>query len=376
MSPVDVYNEFLAGFPKRKFSAGLLIAFIDFYFELSVPDLSIKSFDDFLAKFPRQESTSSGGRANTLIVAAPDGRTLSLRPFYNQIERFFRAENSRFDYPSCAPHATQAWIDYRNWLDALTTFSKVELYELRKRVVEYVLKTLQDQSFDPSSARTEPALFRLLLEGFDMSARKNEPTGAAFQGIVFGFLRADNPHLQIEIDKVRTGSKRLQRVGDIDGWDGAQLAISAEVKQFELKPDDVPDLEGFANATGIRGTLGIVVAKSFKQDARALIQGLGVKALDADDLLRIVELWDPLKQRTAVSSFIYYARHVEKNSSLSTRIDEFFHEALSSRDAQNDSSHQYMSPRQSTGIAITSIDAFSEQNAFAKAPGENRFEIR
>jgi len=46
--------------------------------------------------------------------------------------------------------------------------------------------------------------------------------------MVFGFLRADNPHLQIEIDKVRTGSKRLQRVGDIDGWEGARLAISAE----------------------------------------------------------------------------------------------------------------------------------------------------
>ena len=329
MSPEELYNDFLNGFPKRKFSAGLLVSFIDFFFELGLPDARCKNFEQLLQVFPRQELTSSGARANTLIVALPTGGTLSLRPFYNQIERFFRAENSRFDYPSCAPHATQAWIDYQTWLDALAGFDKSELSGLRLKVVEYVLDTLQDQSFDPSTARTEPALFRLLLEGFDMTAQKNEPTGAAFQGIVFGFLRADNPHLQIEIDKVRTGSKRLQRVGDIDGWDGAQLAISAEVKQFELKPDDVPDLEGFANATGLRGTLGIVVARSYKADTRKLIESLGLKALDADDLLRIVELWDPLKQRTAVSSFIYYARHVEKNSSLATRIDEFFKTAVS-----------------------------------------------
>jgi hypothetical protein len=68
-----------------------------------------------------------------------------------------------------------------------------------------------------------------------MTAHKGELTGTSLQGIAFGFLRADNPHLQIEIDKVRTGSKRLQRIGDVDGWEGARLAISAEAKQFEIK---------------------------------------------------------------------------------------------------------------------------------------------
>lgn len=91
-----------------------------------------------------------------------------------------------------------------------------------------MLSNLKSHAFDPSSVKIKPSLFQLLLEEFDLTAQKGEPTGAAFQGMVFGFLRADNPHLQIEIDKVRTGSKRLQRVGDIDGWEGARLAISAE----------------------------------------------------------------------------------------------------------------------------------------------------
>jgi hypothetical protein len=50
----------------------------------------------------------------------------------------------------------------------------------------------------------------------------------------------------------RTGSKRLQRVGDVDGWEGGRLAISAEVKQYALSIDDTRDLESFSNAIGQR----------------------------------------------------------------------------------------------------------------------------
>lgn len=194
---------------------------------------------------------------------------------------------------------------------------------MRARVNQFVLDTLKSQAFDPASIEVEPPLFRLLLDGFEMTAHKSEPTGASFQGIVFGFLRADNPHLQIEIDKVRTGSKRLQRVGDVDGWEGGRLAISAEVKQFELKGTDVPDLESFANATGQRGALGVIAALAFQEGVRQTLEGLGLIPLDVDDMLRIVELWDPIKQRIAVQSFLYYAKHVEKNSSLSGRIEGF-----------------------------------------------------
>lgn len=327
MKPEQLFQEFVNGFPARKFSAGLLMAFIDLYIELGIPSSGAKNYQDIILRFPRQTTTSGGKRANTLIVARPDGTTLSLRPFYNAVERFFRAEHKRFDYPSCAPHATQAWADYESWLDALATYTTEQLGEMRQKVADYVLATLKSQAFDPTSVKTEPPLFRLLLDGFDMAAKKGEPTGAAFQGIVFGFLRADNAHLQIEIDKVRTGSKRLQRVGDIDGWEGERLAISAEVKQFEIKSEDVPDLEGFGNEAGRRGTIGLVVALGFRDGVRELIEDIGLKPLDVDDLLRIVDLWDPLKQRTAVASLIYYARHVEKNSSLSERIDAFLMKA-------------------------------------------------
>ena len=322
MTKQELFDEFVAGFQARKFSAGLLVAFIDFLTELGAPDATLESFDDFLALHPRQEETAQGKRANTLIVAHGES-TLSIRPFYNQVERFFRAENKRFDYPSCAPHATQAWRDYRPWLDALVTFDHESLQTLRTGVVEYVLETLESQEFDPSSVRVDPPVFARILEDFDVTSQKGEPTGAAYQGIVFGFLRADNPHLQIEISKVRTGSKRLQRVGDVDGWEGGRLAVSAEVKQYVLGPDAIPDLEAFANEAGRRGAVGLVVALGFEPEAREGLEGLGLKPLDKDDLLAIVELWDPMKQRIAAMSFVYYAEHVELNSSLTRRLREF-----------------------------------------------------
>ena len=203
MTPADLFSEFTAGFPARKFSAGLLMAFIDLYTEIGVPGAGLGSYQDVIARFPRQLTTNGGKRANTLIVAKADGGTLSLRPFYNAAERFFRAEHKRFDYPSCAPHATQAWADYIPWLDALATFSAAELAELRQNVADYVLAALKSQAFDPTSVKVEPPLFRMLLESFDMTSRRGEPTGAAFQGIVFGFLRADNPHLQIEMGSIQ-----------------------------------------------------------------------------------------------------------------------------------------------------------------------------
>lgn len=327
MTSDELFREFEAGFPRRKFTAGLLVAFIDFLTKLEVHTYSFSSFGEFLGTFTRQTVTAGGQRANTLIVKKPDGKTLSLRGFYNAAERYYRADHKRFDYPSAAPHATQAWDQYANWLDALVSFPPNELVSLKDRVNQFVLDTLVSQEFDPATIELEPPLFRLILDKFDMTAKRGEPTGASFQGIVFGFLRADNPHLQIEVDKVRVGSKRLQRVGDVDGWEGARLAISAEVKQYSLNVDDTRDLGSFANATGQRGAVGVVAALGFGDGARDAIEALSLIPLDRAGMKRIVELWDPIKQRTAVSSLLYYVRHVEKNSSLISRLDRFVEDA-------------------------------------------------
>jgi hypothetical protein len=107
MKPDQLFTQFENGFPGRKFSAGLLVAFIDFLDELGVPGQGFQSFAEMLEKYPRQPTTSAGQRANQLIVST-GVKTLGIRPFYNAAEEYFRADHKRFDYPSCAPHATQA----------------------------------------------------------------------------------------------------------------------------------------------------------------------------------------------------------------------------------------------------------------------------
>ena len=123
-----------------------------------------------------------------------------------------------------------------------------------------------------------------------------------------------------------------------------------------LKPDAVADIEGFANATGKRGALGVVIALGFENEVRGELEALGLKALDRDDLLKIVELWDPLKQRTAVQSLIYYAQHVEKNSSLTDRLKAFLLQA-----------------EEAAKKIATSVDAVSiKENGPVPAPKETK----
>ena len=100
MTPTEVFDDFRSSFRSRKFTAGLLLAFIDFLVELSVPDLGLLSFEGFLVRFKRQTMTAAGKRANTLIVDRGGGQTLSIRPFYNRAELYFVPSKSDLTIPA------------------------------------------------------------------------------------------------------------------------------------------------------------------------------------------------------------------------------------------------------------------------------------
>ena len=313
-------------FSTRKFSAGLLLAMVDFVDHFSRGGSSWESLEGFLEDHPRLAKTQAGQHANTMIVNAGD-HTVGLRPFYNSAEKLFRVDHKRFDYPSCAPHATQAWGDYTRWMDQLFEMEVSDRVELRKLIIDFVLDELPSHEFDPSSVLLQARLFEQILQAFDLSKQEGGKTGSAFQGVAFGFLRADNPHLQVEIEKVRTGSKRLQRVGDIDCWDGIRLAITAEVKHYEIGESNMEDLAVFAGEGRKRTAIVIVVATGFSDVAREYLEGEGVNCIDLEWLISAVRLWDPAKQQIAVSSLVYYVKHVEKNEPLRARLQEFLHAA-------------------------------------------------
>jgi hypothetical protein len=116
LTPTQILEEIRANFSggaRRKFLPGLLLAFIGFLRELDATGGKFQSLEDFFNSYPRQTQTSRGA-VNTLIVSIGDGKTLSIRRFYDAAANWFRAGQKRYDYPSSAPHATQAWGDCRS----------------------------------------------------------------------------------------------------------------------------------------------------------------------------------------------------------------------------------------------------------------------
>ncbi len=47
-----------------------------------------------------------------------------------------------------------------------------------------------------------------------------------------------------------------------------------------------------------------------------------------EDLINLVAIWDPMKQRIAAQSYLYYASHVEQNSSLTARVKAFIDKVI------------------------------------------------
>ncbi|PSR25533.1 MAG: hypothetical protein C7B43_16620 [Sulfobacillus benefaciens] len=327
MIPKDILDEIVANFDqgaKRKFLPGLLIAFVWLLQDLGATGGRFSNLDAFYAAHPRILKTRAGNDANTLIVQKDADKTISIRPFYEKIQRWIRADQHRFDYPSAAPHATQAWKDYEHWINGLLLMTDDELNQLVDDTKTFVLEKLPAQNIAAETLRREPPRFFLFLKDFDLSKHPGEPTGAAYQGTVFGYIRADSSHLQVDVDKVRTGSKRVGRVGDIDAREGDVLVLSAEVKQFLFDRTHLSDVAEFASLVTRHQALGLIVALDFAEGVREELVEMGLEPVAKKDLLERVRLWDPLKQRIAVQALIYYTQYKEQNSALLTRVRTFF----------------------------------------------------
>lgn len=306
----------------RKYVGGLLPAFCDFLVELGAHSKKYAALADLYRDYPLKTRDVS-----TLTVSLPGGGIKTIRPAYDHYEGVFIQQNHRLDYPRSAPYATGKWGDYRLWIEALLGHSKDDLRWIADQSVAFVLAELKDQSFDPTSVRAELPIFKILLERFDLSARaKGEPTGAAYQAAVFGFIRADSPHLQVEARKARAGSARTQGIGDIDAWEGDRLVTSAEVKHFKFASDKLGELTHFATAIAERAALGLVITEDFKSGVRKKIEKLGLRPLSRADLVHIVSLWDPVKQRAALNAFQWVVTHKEQNSGLIGRVEVFLKE--------------------------------------------------
>lgn len=326
MTPRDIIREMKQEFRgggaakrrPRKYVGGLLPAFAQFLLDLETPGSGYESLEDFFADFPQ---VTEGVSTLTVMV---DGKAKTIRPAYNQFHKLYITDHKRLDFPRSEPYGTGKWADYRHWLDSLVGFSAANLQKVIDLSVEFVLAELPEQAFDADSVIAEPALFRLLLTEFDFGARaKGEPTGAAFQAMVFGFIRADAPHLQVQATKARAGAARTGNIGDIDAWDGDRLVVSVEVKHTTLEEKDVPMFTHFSAQVNERGALGMVVATDFGPGVRDALDAEGLLTLSRSDVADRVAFWDTVKQRIAINAFLFVVVQIEQQSGLIDRVRNF-----------------------------------------------------
>ncbi|TIW04028.1 MAG: hypothetical protein E5V81_36315 [Mesorhizobium sp.] len=81
--------------------------------------------------------------------------------------------------------------------------------------------------------------------------------------------------------------------------------------------------EHFSHEIRQRAALGMIVAEGFQDGVREAIEEKGLIALAPVDLLGIARLWDPLKQRAALSAFQWVVVHIEQSPGLIERLDKF-----------------------------------------------------
>ena len=67
----------------------------------------------------------------------------------------------------------------------------------------------------------------------------------------------------------------------------------------------------------------MLIAEDFQPGVREKVEALGLHPLSRTDVLRIVSLWDPLKQRAALNAFQWVVVHKEQNSGLIGRVQDF-----------------------------------------------------
>ena len=324
LTPEQLVEEFQNGFLRRKYSAALLLSFIDLLGDVGASGEGYADLSALLAAYPQVHRQANGDPAATLILTKANGDTVSLRRFYDAAQQFFREEHARYDFPTSGPYGSGKWRDYLAWWDALVTFSTSDLSAVRQAVVSHVLAVLPSQAFDPSTVKDQLREFLEVILSFDLTTKRGEPTGAPMQGLVFGFLRANHPSLHTETGKVRDGSKREGRVGDVDVWDDrGQLIVTAEAKHFIMNLGNAVELGGFAAEALRRNALGLVIALGFQEGVREKIESIGLRPMDLDDMHSVVELWDPSRQRAAISAMDYYFRRIEKKAALIERFDNF-----------------------------------------------------
>ena len=323
----DVRSRFSG---RTKFVINLALDFTIVAQRLSLTDEEARTIQEQLTVeklFDRYEQTAK----KTLTLKYGD-RKEGIRSVENKVVNFFRDTMNRTSFPHAPGHNTGSWGDYQDLLVDCFKLSETGKYDLCVRLLKFGLEEYAENDF---FGRETPRirLFELIVSTFSRSA-KGENGGTAFQGMAYGFFKADRPHVSIIAAKVRTGSSRQKRIGDIDCYLGLDLELSVEVKDLEIKRANLSkELGAFQNQIDGSGILGIALVDKISPKVCDGLLKKGVVAITTADILATVRTWDWPKQNAAVNGMLHFLSHIEQNPKATTRLLAFIREKDPSHDS-------------------------------------------
>jgi hypothetical protein len=333
--------QFVVGkFPDARYVLGLALDFALLAQQLSLHDADAKAArpeltkEAILARYP--PITARGGRAANTLTLQYGRQKIGIRRIEESIVDLFM-DLARPGYPSAYVYNTGQWHKFQDTLLVpCFQLSESGRFKLCNALIGYGLANLTESAF----LGREVARVRLF-EEIVLHYRRTHPgenSGAVFQGIACGFMAADRPHLNLIVDKVRTGSARQSRIGDIDGYFGLDLEVSVEVKDHPLTEENVDgEIGEFLSRVSASGVMGIAFVQSADDPAIARMAEYGVACLTQQGLLATVMLWDWRKQDAAVHGILHFLAHVEQNPDAVRRLLDFIRE----HDPQHDSLAYY-----------------------------------
>lgn len=334
----EVMQAVRTRFTRQKYVIGLVIDFAVVAQQLAELDPTAQPFRPDLEFTEIAEQYSivrerNGREANTLTLQY-DGHTFGIRKIEEQVLRLFN-ELKRPSYPAAYVYNTGMWNKPENERPLVIAFrlsSQGRLY-LCRSLIEFGLQNLPQNNFFTRPVE-RVRLFEQIVREYPRVASKKENGGAVFQAIAFGYVTAQYAHLDVIADKVRTGSARQKRFGDVDGYMGLDLELSVEVKDMEINTVNLPkQLGSFLETMEQLQNVALVFVGAVTDEARTHIEGRGVHVLTQTDLLREVSRWDWHKQNRAVLGLLHQLAHVEQSPHAVQRLLSFIAEQDDQHDA-------------------------------------------
>lgn len=303
---------------------------------LSNKDGDLKMFRLAFSKediFQRYELVTSRGerQANTLSLSFNKGKVIGIRKIEENVLKFFHSL-SRTDYPNACVYNTGQWKKYQDLLENVFKLSETGRFKLVQALIELGLEKLTKNTFYTRSTKRVRLFDKIIVEY--PRGVKGENGGLLYQAIAYSYYSNDFRHLNIVVDKVRTGSSRQKRFGDIDCYFGLDLEISVEVKDFQITNENLySELGSLITNTKDNSVLGVAFVTEIADEAMDILETEGISVVTQADLEYIVSLWDWQKQNNSVHSILHYLAHIEQDPKAVNRLLKFIFETDPNHDA-------------------------------------------